>query len=80
MLPRLTCVESCEDKGPFEIIKKVHYLVYHIDVPGFLGTDPIISVIHLEQAPENGATDRQIQVDYCEQGCSWFRNQLATTS
>lgn len=63
-LPCLTTLSPVK-MGPFKILKKVHELAYEIDVPESLGIHPVISVVHLEQAPED-IWDRQVQVVECE--------------
>lgn len=63
-LPCLTSLSPVK-MGPFPIIKKVHDLAYHIDVPTSLGIHPVISVVHLEQAPEDN-WNQQVRVMDCE--------------
>ena len=51
-LPHLTTLSPIK-MGLFKILKKVHKLAYEIDMPKSLGIHPVISVVHLEQAPED---------------------------
>jgi hypothetical protein len=40
--------------GPYPIVKKISDLAYRLDLPSSLRINPVISIIHLEQAPVDG--------------------------
>jgi hypothetical protein len=49
--------------GPFRIVRRVGNLAYELDLPPNLHIHPVISVVHLEQAPDD----------------PWHRDTVATT-
>lgn len=47
-------------EGPFKILRKVLLLAYELELPKSYRIHPVISVIHLKQAPESDEYKRAV--------------------
>ena len=46
--------------GPFKVLQKVGKLAYKLDLPAEMRIDPVVSIAHLEPAPNNDPYERTI--------------------